>query len=1587
MKIIMKRYLLYIGDDIGLIKLAIILLLGFFSLNTNAQVSGYVFRDLNANGKLDVIDIKEPAASSIKVKVTTITNTVFETTTDQDGKFSFSSTQVPPNTKVRINFSNFGEYSFAGPHGVDNQTSIQFATAPASSISFAVNYPSEYCNTTNPQVAIPCYLNGDPLQGGSAGNGVVMVMFPYLSSGVPSPTNVLPKALGKGSDIGSVWGMAYHRYEKKYLSSAILKRHAGLGPLGLGGIYWVDPFNQTSTPFIDVKNLGVDVGVMPARDLNANVTDKNIDSNVYPMIAKAGIGGIDFSEDYKTLYFVNLNNKKLYKLFIDYPVQTPTASNLTSFNIPNACGDASDMRPWAVKMYRGKVYVGTVCSAESSQATAQLSAVVYRFDPNTTTFTKVLDFPLNYKRGAIDNTPGCNLDHWLPWNNTFPSVCSGDFVVNSQPILSDLEFDVNGQMIIGLMDRFGHQSSMDSPNLQGEGHFNPFSAGDILRAKPNTNNTFSIENNAQSGDLLGCGENNNEGPGGGEFYCDDKWIFHGGVGHSENATGALAFLAGSNEVITTAYDPYSSPNNDIYWSNGWKVFNNTNGQSVRDLVIYDASYQGTFGKANGLGDMDLLCGPQPIEIGNRMWDDLNRNGIQDPAEPGVDGIILTLHDGSNGDVQVGTVTTENNGHFYFTDQNVTGGIKPFHNYKIRMSLDQPTVIAKNYAKTRSGADSGTPAKTVTPPAPAARIQNANARAFMEAENNSYIEIDVNTGGSGENSYDNDFGVYSVPTVTLVSDTVKVCGSAKSTLVSTVTHSIDTDSVRFVLFTSPPQNLQEKLTNGIVLGTVKPNELGIATLEATFPENYTLNPQSYTLCSILVADLPDTSNNNYDEGYSLTNPVPLALNAYNDSLTCTQRLARLSAITNQQNVVYSWKGPNGFVSNIKDTSVAIAGVYTLVVTSQLGCSSKEDSTVVIEHLDDPKLPLPFVSVCEPSNCVALPPIKTTQEWQNVLRNPTVLRIDTITNEACDIKNGEYWLLLREGICTSSDSMKITRFAKPMIGDTTISFCSSSPQLIDLSKIYSNYSTFIDPVWHLDSIAGAELTNLVIDPALGHSYYLYSKNESGCSDTTKVSFSDKSINLKFIALKSNSATCSKGIVDDNASIQVTGDFVGLKYDYQESGSFTKTTTFSTATSIPSDSLLVKNILASTTTKTFTVRFFNDGGCYKDVKIDVLPKVCDCNGKIVADTTIAVCTSNETTYDLSKVYTNYTSLVSPTWHVDSPTSAAMTNLVVDPRLPKNYYLIAYNTAGCADTSKVSFSDKSVNLKFIALKSNLATCTKGIVDDNASIQVTGDFVGLKYDYQESGSFTKATTFSTATSIPSDSLLVKNILASTSTKTFTVRFFNDGGCYKDVKIDIVPKVCDCNGKIVADTTITVCTSNETTYDLSKVYANYTSLVSPTWHVDTPTSAAMTNLVVDPKLPKNYYLIAYNTAGCADTSKVSFSDKSVNLQSLTLKTNLATCTGITVDNNASIQIDGDVTGIKYDYVVGGVFIKSTQFNTALAIPTDKLLVKNINTSIQALTYTVRIFNNSGCYKDLVVNFAQKSCVCKEICIPINIKKK
>ena len=171
-------------------------------------------------------------------------------------------------------------------------------------------------------------------------------------------------------------------------------------------------------------------------------------------------------------------------------------ANVTTVALPAPCdATKSRFRPWAIKYWHGKLYIGGVCSAEISKNANDLTASIYCYDG--TTFSLIKSFPLNFTRGIIKgNSPTFN--KWLAWEDNYNVMLQNgqtDFLY-PQPILSDIEFDTDGSMILGFTDRMGSQSAFRNyvpvpafPFVLANG----VTGGDIMRLCFK-NNIYELEN-------------------------------------------------------------------------------------------------------------------------------------------------------------------------------------------------------------------------------------------------------------------------------------------------------------------------------------------------------------------------------------------------------------------------------------------------------------------------------------------------------------------------------------------------------------------------------------------------------------------------------------------------------------------------------------------------------------------------------------------------------------------------------------------------------------------------------------------------------------------------------------------------------------------------------------------------------------------------------------------------------------------------------------------------------------------------------------------------------------------------------------
>jgi len=256
---------------------------------------------------------------------------------------------------------------------------------------------------------------------------------------------------------------------------------------------------------------------------------------------------------------------------------------------------------------------------------------------------------------------------YKPWS-AIPADIVGDY---AQPLLSDIEFNATGFMVLGFSDRSGHQAG-DANNLpDGTVITVKFTKGEILIAY-NNGTSYELEATGVINGMNGQGVFSFNGPGvldaPGGNYTGQYGNFYSDNYLEDNATmGGLALRKDIDVVATTVTDPY------VIQSAGIAYHNNSDGSQSHLVELYRGALPvaGFFGKAAGLGDIELLTPAPPLQIGNFVWADTDQDGVQDPNEMGLDGVTMELYDAAGN--LIATTTTVNGGQYYFSADGDGGG--------------------------------------------------------------------------------------------------------------------------------------------------------------------------------------------------------------------------------------------------------------------------------------------------------------------------------------------------------------------------------------------------------------------------------------------------------------------------------------------------------------------------------------------------------------------------------------------------------------------------------------------------------------------------------------------------------------------------------------------------------------------------------------------------------------------------------------------------------------------------------------------------------------------------------------------------
>ncbi|MEZ4906446.1 MAG: SdrD B-like domain-containing protein [Saprospiraceae bacterium] len=709
--------------------LSVIAISSFFWLTSYGQISGTVFRDYNGNG---IKDSSEPSVAGVMVTAYNTSGTSCGTATSTSaGSNNYTISGCTGQVRVEFDITGSGCYidpniDYSAMGAAIYGSSVQFVNGTTSNVNYGVYAPEDYFTANaNPKLYVPQYFNGNP-SNAAVGASASIVGVNFDGSGTKQNLTTVAQT-------GATWGVGYSKQANKLFTSAFVKRHVGLGPLGGGGIYMVDPTSGSVTNFMDFDALGIPtsdesgayagsgpsgpniafspvIGSNTQRNLGNGLAQPSYDAPAYAQIGRLSFGDLDISDDGRYLYVVNLYDKKLYRVdLVDpYNPQAPTSGNIStrvkSWAIPSPGCTNGQHRPFALEVAHGSIFIGLVCSGENGGTSNDLKAFIYELtDFDAGIYSTLFEIPLNYTKGyAMAWYPG-NAG-WYPWNdNAQTARGSNGHIVYPQPVLCDIVFDTDGSLIMSFFDRQGHQTGWYNYNPDNSTLMGTLVGGDILRAYKNPAScSYELESNGKEGPSspkpATPGAGNNEGPGGGEFYYRDCFDCTTNGYHRETTQGGIAMALGTGKTAIAIIDPKRYDSYGITW------YDNNNGLDVGDFEInYTGNIgnmpaDGTFSKANGLGDVEVINQNSPIEIGNRVWEDTNGNGIQDAGEPGISGLSVQLYKGT---ILLSTATTDANGNYIFSS-NPNGTSNGSFKYNLTQLVPNMDYIIKVPLTTPSG---------------------------------------------------------------------------------------------------------------------------------------------------------------------------------------------------------------------------------------------------------------------------------------------------------------------------------------------------------------------------------------------------------------------------------------------------------------------------------------------------------------------------------------------------------------------------------------------------------------------------------------------------------------------------------------------------------------------------------------------------------------------------------------------------------------------------------------------------------------------------------------------------------------------
>ncbi|MEU4766666.1 SdrD B-like domain-containing protein [Actinosynnema sp. NPDC023794] len=246
-------------------------------------------------------------------------------------------------------------------------------------------------------------------------------------------------------------------------------------------------------------------------------------------------------------------------------------------------------------------------------------------------------------------------------------------------------------MILGFRDRFMDAVGWDGVDPR-PGRIDTergFAAGDITMACADPAGGYTWEGTGTCPDHADDTDDGRQSAGVVEYFPGDYFSPAGPAErgpHQEAALGSVAYIPQQQWVISTQMDPTinAATSGTGYYHVETGVGPGNNPAANAYEFVGRAPDGNGFGKAGGLGAIAYQAANAPIQIGNLVWFDGDRNGVQDPADVRLPDATINLLDADG--KQVATTKTDAAGEYYFGGVGAAYELTPGAEYTVQFNV-------------------------------------------------------------------------------------------------------------------------------------------------------------------------------------------------------------------------------------------------------------------------------------------------------------------------------------------------------------------------------------------------------------------------------------------------------------------------------------------------------------------------------------------------------------------------------------------------------------------------------------------------------------------------------------------------------------------------------------------------------------------------------------------------------------------------------------------------------------------------------------------------------------------------------------